>query len=589
MAINLIVTNAGRAALVNAANTGTAPVTITQIGLSATAVAPVKTLTALAGEFKRIGGVGGDVVADDTIHVSAIDESTDVYSLRSFALYLADGTMFAIYGQPTPILEKATAAFVGLSIDVVFADIDTALLEFGDTDFLLPQATTEFRGTVELATTAETQTGTDTVRALTPKGASDVYAKKTGAVFTGNVSAAGTGEASLTTNGDVIAFRAGGVTGVIYLNSTGTRYLYNDGTRYNMWGQPLEVGGAITSNGNTVWHAGNDGSGSGLDADLLDGIDSSAMMAYRGSVSYLAADTATLNGFYTENFPDHSKSLLTFNAGGSVGPTQIQFSHAGLMWWRSKIDSAFWQPWTTIWTSASDGAGSGLDADLLDGLQAADFLRRANGSRKLDYDDFGGFLSIQADPGGWATVFGFKGSAGTPLGGFGAQGGGNTLGYFFMGTAYNAPYVLKVLANSITYNDGAVWHAGNDGSGSGLDADLLDGLQGAAYAKLSQFTWGGNSDGQWRKGPDGFTEQWGGYIGGIGEGSFTQAFPVPFTSPASVCVLITPINSTADGSKDFFAQLVTVAPDGASFTGFMQASNITAALINGYHWRAIGF
>lgn len=37
--------------------------------------------------------------------------------------------------------------------------------------------------------------------------------------------------------------------------------------------------GVITANGNTVWHAGNDGSGSGLDADLLDGINSTAVGA----------------------------------------------------------------------------------------------------------------------------------------------------------------------------------------------------------------------------------------------------------------------------------------------------------------------
>ena len=32
-------------------------------------------------------------------------------------------------------------------------------------------------------------------------------------------------------------------------------------------------------------------------------------------------------------------------------------------------------------------------------------------------------------------------------------------------------------------NDKTVWHAGNDGSGSGLDADVLDGVQGSSYAR----------------------------------------------------------------------------------------------------------
>lgn len=34
---------------------------------------------------------------------------------------------------------------------------------------------------------------------------------------------------------------------------------------------------------------------------------------------------------------------------------------------------------------------------------------------------------------------------------------------------------LTVTSNSLRYNNNTVWHAGNDGSGSGLDADLLDG------------------------------------------------------------------------------------------------------------------
>lgn len=40
---------------------------------------------------------------------------------------------------------------------------------------------------------------------------------------------------------------------------------------------------------------------------------------------------------------------------------------------------------------------------------------------------------------------------------------------------------LYVSTTVITYNDNKVWHAGNDGNGSGLDADLLDGRQGDMY------------------------------------------------------------------------------------------------------------
>ena len=37
--------------------------------------------------------------------------------------------------------------------------------------------------------------------------------------------------------------------------------------------------------------------------------------------------------------------------------------------------------------------------------------------------------------------------------------------------------------NNVNINGNTVWHAGNDGSGSGLDADLLDGVQGSSYLR----------------------------------------------------------------------------------------------------------
>ena len=37
--------------------------------------------------------------------------------------------------------------------------------------------------------------------------------------------------------------------------------------------------------------------------------------------------------------------------------------------------------------------------------------------------------------------------------------------------------------NGLTWRSNAVWHSGNDGSGSGLDSDTLDGVQGASYLR----------------------------------------------------------------------------------------------------------
>ncbi|MDZ7475100.1 phage tail protein [Stenotrophomonas pavanii] len=164
------ITTAGRAKLVNGSNTGTNTVLISHIGLTATAFTPTAAMTQLPGEFKRMTSFGGDAVAADTIHVTLQDSGTDKYQLRGFGLYLADGTLFAVYGQADAIMEKANISTLLLSADVVFADIDTAQIKFGSTQFLNPPATESVAGVVELADGPETIAGADAVRAVTARG-----------------------------------------------------------------------------------------------------------------------------------------------------------------------------------------------------------------------------------------------------------------------------------------------------------------------------------------------------------------------------------------------------------------------------------
>lgn len=164
------ITNAGRAKLVNGTNTGTNTVLISQIGLTSTGFTPTAAMTQLPGEFKRMTSFGGESVAADTIHVTLQDSGTDKYPLRGFGLYLADGTLFAVYGQADAIMEKASISTLLLSADVVFADIDTAQIKFGSTQFLNPPATDSVAGVVELADGPETIAGADAVRAVTARG-----------------------------------------------------------------------------------------------------------------------------------------------------------------------------------------------------------------------------------------------------------------------------------------------------------------------------------------------------------------------------------------------------------------------------------
>lgn len=166
--LTLTITTAGRAAQVNAENTGTAPVVIAQIGVTDQAIVPDAAMTTLPGELKRLATFAGAAVAPDTIHVTIRDDSTDVYSLRGFGLYLADGALYGVYGQAGVILEKSSQAMMLLAADVIFADIDTASISFGDTNWINPPATTEVQGVLELATDAEAIAGDDRTRGMTP-------------------------------------------------------------------------------------------------------------------------------------------------------------------------------------------------------------------------------------------------------------------------------------------------------------------------------------------------------------------------------------------------------------------------------------
>lgn len=165
-ALQLKVTPAGRAALVNAENTGTLPVTVSQIGVTATAFDPSTYPASLPGEIKRLTTFGGIAAAPDTIHVTIRDDSADTYTLRGFALYLADGTLFASYGQAGVILEKSAQAGALLQADVKFADIDATSLTFGDMTFVNPPATTEALGVTRYATNEVGLTGTANDRSI---------------------------------------------------------------------------------------------------------------------------------------------------------------------------------------------------------------------------------------------------------------------------------------------------------------------------------------------------------------------------------------------------------------------------------------
>ncbi|KAF3999218.1 hypothetical protein [Glaciimonas immobilis] len=165
-----ITTKVGRAALINAAHNGTAPLTVTHVGLTAAVFTPDDDSTDLPGEFKRLDTISGEVVAAGTIHVTIRDDSADVYHVRGIGYWLSNGVLLGVYSQPEPILQKSAQSMLLLSADTVFTTLDVTALTFGNANFTNPPATIQRQGVVALASADDTVTGTDATRAVTPAG-----------------------------------------------------------------------------------------------------------------------------------------------------------------------------------------------------------------------------------------------------------------------------------------------------------------------------------------------------------------------------------------------------------------------------------
>jgi hypothetical protein len=139
---------------------------------------------------------------------------------------------------------------------------------------------------------------------------------------------------------------------------------------------------------------------------------------------------------------------------------------------RNGIDTT-WNTWHTLWHSGNGGTNSGLDADKLDGIHASQFLRGDTN------DVINGSLTI-----GGTTVTGNEGGElrFTP-----APNSSHTSTPYLDSHLDNLRYVsyaggvTRVLV--LPPESGKVLHTGNMGSGSGLDADKLDGVEGSSFLR----------------------------------------------------------------------------------------------------------
>lgn len=120
----------------------------------------------------------------------------------------------------------------------------------------------------------------------------------------------------------------------------------------------------LTVNGSKVWHAGNDGTGSGLDADLLDGVQNGEVTAKylnpiteAGDLNHLTKNGIYYYGESSTNVPTTWGNLLQLsNRPNPVAGTyehwitQLVFGTNGKMYYRNDINNTDWSNWKELLT-----------------------------------------------------------------------------------------------------------------------------------------------------------------------------------------------------------------------------------------------
>jgi hypothetical protein len=190
------------------------------------------------------------------------------------------------------------------------------------------------------------------------------------------------------------------------------------------------------------------------------------------------------------------QGVLDTVADGIAAPLLVQPTGGDtLIGGRADIAGDLTRAGARVWDAANDGAGSGMDADLLDGWQMLDIRQ-------------------------WANLLGVP-----------------------------AAFPPSAHSHAVTDIPG-VWHVGNDGAGSGLDADLLDGWQmldirnwanlidkPAAFppsahshgaADIAGAFTGSHQGTGYEILPDGLILQWGHIVLGDSSGVSRVTFPVAF-------------------------------------------------------------
>ena len=248
------------------------------------------------------------------------------------------------------------------------------------------------------------------------------YVNASGDTMTGRLTVSNSGWA------DQLAINNTSSGGDMYLR------LYNpDGNHY------LGVSGAtkdlaFNHNGSTykIWHSGNDGAGSGLDADLLDGLHASGFMrsAYGGGINF---NDMTVSGVYrydtgTTNGPgdEWGQLLVLKGAGDTVAQMAFCFNDSGLIRVRSGnplASSGSWGAWRQL-ARTTDNVASATKLQNTRTLwgQSFDGTGNVDGTIAVNHPDYHAINLRRTTSGAYGCSIGFTTGEGTYVGDVGFDG-----------------------------------------------------------------------------------------------------------------------------------------------------------------------
>ena len=289
--------------------------------------------------------------------------------------------------------------------------------------------------------------------------------------------------------------------GDLYFDTTGNELKVYNGSAWQ---------GGVTATGNLLSKSGDqmtgnltfsgsqtvDGRDVSVDGTKLDGIEAGATADQTNAEIRAAVEAASDSNVFTD--ADHTK-LNAIEANATADQTNAEIRAAVEAATDSNVftdadhtklnaieagataDQSASEILTSIKTV--DGSGSGLDADTVDSLHAASFVRSdASDSLSGGTYNFNGSTAEKIILSGANDPY-IRFQEGTTNKAYIEWSSG---GYLRLHNQEDSSTLL--LRDDISFStDGSsfntMWHAGNDGVGSGLDADLLDGVQGSNYLR----------------------------------------------------------------------------------------------------------